>query len=119
MCIRDRLQIVQARGIIGEPGPQFRVIGRIVKPSFEAGRQWQGCIKLGMACTSGEVRRFFTVNYRFPIGCVMRRMACQRWNWFSSIQSRDVASRLGRPLAHRCFKALDTRPSIPSTVMAW
>jgi hypothetical protein len=44
-----------------------------------------------------------------------RWMPLQRLKWFSSIQSREVAPRLGRPLAQACFKALERRRKIPRT----
>jgi len=49
---------------------------------------------------------------------VKRRMPSHRLKWFSSIQSREVARRLGRPLAQVCLKALDRRRKIPRTEAA-
>lgn len=47
-------------------------------------------------------------------------MLFQRLNWFFSIQSREVTSRLGRPLAQACFTALDRRRKIPRTAaLGW
>ena len=42
-----------------------------------------------------------------------RRMPLQRLNWFSSIQSREVAARLGRPLAQSLLQGVGQAPKNP------
>ena len=73
----------------------------------------QGCIKLGIGNGDGAGKRFWVRRVHEASGRVRRRIAFQRLNWFSSIQSRPVASRLGRPLAQTCLSALDSRRKMP------
>jgi hypothetical protein len=75
----------------------------------------QGCIKLVMGNGTTGRSRFLSVHFDEGEVWVKRRMPSQRLNWFSSVQSREVAWRLGRPLAHRCLKALERRRNSPRT----
>jgi hypothetical protein len=52
------------------------------------------------------------------MGRLIRRMPFQRLNWCSSIQSREVAARLGRPLAQACLRALESRRKMLRTEVA-
>ena len=78
----------------------------------------QGCIKLGLANAGAGIEAILAFINQIRMGRVIRWMPLQRLKWFSSIQSREVAARLGLPLAQACLKALDTRRKIPSTEAA-
>ena len=86
-----------------------------VKETGEQGEKSQGCIKLGKANACGRAGAVSRFVVQIGFRRLNRRMPLQRLKWFSSIQSREVAPRLGRPLAQTCFKALDRRRKIPRT----
>jgi hypothetical protein len=59
----------------------------------------QGCIKLVIGNRAKGGIGFSCVHFGEVNERVKRRMPSQRLKWFSSVQLREVARRLGRPLA--------------------
>lgn len=85
------------------PGAFMRLFPHPGKAIFRNPDFGQGCLKLGSTHAGAGMEAIFAFINQIGMGRVIKWMPRQRLKWFSSIQSREVAARLGRPLVQACF----------------